>query len=194
MTLVRLKIERGLREVDLSDLFPGVTLTIDRLDSGQIAAAHDRAQKAVKSLRDGIDALGTYGLARADASGARVNLADPDQMFRIGSLIGAVEVAFIGIKSWNITLDSEGTEPAPINRESLAAFLMDDAVQARVLAEIQRAARILVAEGKDFGALQNGCSTDGQTAEAPNSATTAVNVETDAPKDSVAATDTSAQP
>jgi hypothetical protein len=159
MSIVYVKLERGLKDVDLSDILPGVTLTIERIDTMQLAAAHDRAQKAIKALSDGVLALTSYGLDGADTKGKTVNLADPNQMFRIGSLIGAVEVAMEGVKAWNITLDPGATEPAPINRESLSVFLMDDAVQNRVLGEIQFAARILATEGKGSGASQNGSST-----------------------------------
>lgn len=160
MNPVYVRLERGLKEVDLSDLLPGAKLTVERLDATQIAAAHDRAQKAVKALSDGMLALGDYGLDYSDTKGKRANLADPDQMFRIGTLIGAVEVAMEGIKVWNITLTPGAKEAAPINRQSLAVFLMDEYVQARVMGEIQAAARILAAEGKGSGASQNGSSTE----------------------------------
>lgn len=161
---IYLKLERGTRDVDLSDLLPGVKLVVERLDSTQLAAARERALKSVKALSDGMTALAVYGLDQTDATGATVNLADPDQMARIGALIGAVEVCVDGVKSWNITLDKDATEPAPITREALAVLLMDDKVQNRIMAEIHAAARILVAEGKGFGASRNGSSTEGKTA------------------------------
>lgn len=173
--MIRLSLLTAPVEVDLAAAgYPGVSLTLRRLTAPELAEARDATVSILREARKGLEALKPYGLDGADAAGQRLNPADPDQMIRAGTLVGGVEIAVRAIQAWTgITLDEAGTL-APISRETLSILLQDDAIQRRIMKEVEAAARILVTEGNASGPSPAGSSaTRPVTKAAPPTAGTA---------------------
>lgn len=188
---VHLSVLTGSVDVDLSDFFgsAGVGVTLRRLTATQVAEARDRALSALVRARQGLDALAAYGFDGEDTNGVRLNVADFNQMTGVGAVIGAVELGMASVISWRgFTIDQLGDDgqpvldgagrpvriAAPIDRRALAVLMSDDAIQRRLLAEIEKAARILVAEGNGFGSSPGGSSAaDPGTHREPTTAPTA---------------------
>ena len=136
---------------DYGQILPGVRCQVRGLTSMDLDAARRRAQGVILRMAgaaDDLDAtLAEYGLGGEDASGARFNIADPDQAGRIGMLIGSVEVVLEGLVAWEgLTLDGETL--APINRQTLAVVLLHDGLERRLMADISLLSDRILAEGK----------------------------------------------
>jgi hypothetical protein len=162
-----LKMRREPRWVDLSDLYSGFKVRLRSLTSGDFALARDRASKAMKAFYDGAQSIADYGLDYRDATGGRLDLSDPDQILRVGHVIGSVEVAMLAITEWQ-GISLEDGSPAPVRREALTLLLMDEAVERRLIAEIDAVARILTDEKKDSPASPNGTATHASTGSDQN--------------------------
>ncbi len=122
-------------EVPLPDVGPGVSVTLRRLTSPQLALAHARAQDAVRQLGAGMVSAGEYGLDS-------LNPLSPQEMLQAGHLIGAVETAMAALVSWRGICLEDGS-PAPINRQTLSILLQAEAIDRVLRAEITAACRIL---------------------------------------------------
>lgn len=155
--MIRLSLMTAPVEADLSDLYPGVKVTLRRLRSPELGEARDATNEVLRAAREGLEALKAYGLDGEDASGRRLNPLDPHQMIRAGMLVGQVEIAVRAIEAWEgITLEDGAI--APVSRETLSLLLLDDAIARRLMHEIERACRVLVSEGNVSGPSPAGSS------------------------------------
>lgn len=155
--MIRLSLLRGPVEADLSDLYPGLKVTLRRLTSPEIGEARDAALEVLRQAREGLEALEVYGLAGEDVHGRRLNPTDPHQMLRAGMLVGQVEIAVRAIEAWEGVCLEDG-EVAPVNRETLSLLLLDDAISRRLMREIEQACRVLISEGNGSGPSPAGSS------------------------------------
>lgn len=140
-----------------ADGFPGVSVTLRRLTSAEIETARAEALKVVQRLREGDDALALYGLAGRDVNGQRFNAADRNQMFRLGTIVAAVEQALLGFVSWTGFADETG-RPAPIDRQTLTIVMADTRFYSGAMEALAEASRLLDVEKKDATPSPDGSS------------------------------------
>lgn len=161
--------------------YPGIQVEIARLESMDLDAARKAALARLADLERGRETLADYGLDGPDASGARLNLADPMQMSRLGKLLEDVEVCILAVKAWTgVTLDRRTI--APIDRATLSLVMRQDSFARWLIHEISLAARILIYEKKDLGPSPTGSSEPGATVSAPPTAHPAPNATSPAPR------------
>lgn len=176
--MITIRTLRGPVQADFSDYFGlpegSVWIRLRRLTSVELDQARRVAIQVIAKVGQATSALADYGLDGEDTNGVRISVHDVGQMSRVGRLVEVVEVAKSAIIEWaGFTLDGEGGPPAPVDRQTLAVLLLDDGFERRLSAEIERAARILVAEGKGSGSSPSGFSPRAQTVLDPNIAATA---------------------
>lgn len=158
--------------VDLTDLVPGLKISVRPCTSLILIIAQRRMADALEAARNASMSLASYGFDRMDASGARLDPADPNQMLGIGEIIATVEVGMVAIAGWEGVSIQKGKKkvPAPINRETLTALFLDNRVRSRMRREFDAASRVLVSEGNASGVLRSGSSGRDRTASPPKSA------------------------
>ena len=148
--------------VDFGAIYPGLWVRLRRLTSPQIQAARERTTTTLMAAREGLAALAAYGLDQADDNGRLLNLASPAEMARVGLAIGAVELSIDAVEAWGGVFtsreDAESGTVALIDRPTLAMLLLDDGVCSRLLGEIEKASRLLSAEGNACGSSPDGSS------------------------------------
>lgn len=126
-------------------VYPGVKVTLRRLRSSEAAVARDAALKAIRAMSTGAETWSTYGFDEPDAHGVRLKLEDP--YIATGALftVGIVERALVAVRAID-GVELEG-QPLPLDRRGLGLLLQDANVAFWLDAEIDKASRLLSAEG-----------------------------------------------
>lgn len=156
---------------DFSDHLPGLKIRIKRLTSIDFDIATSRAFRRQKSLNAASDIVEEYGLQNLEGFSTlgRLNLADPEVMGGVMSLVTTVEIAMMAIESW-VGLVLENELPARIDRPTLFKLFADDHLKRAFLTEVDKAAQIVRIEKKDLPASLSGTATGAETGSAPNTA------------------------
>lgn len=143
---VRIALDRTPVEVALRGGFQGCTVTLRRLTSNEFAEAESAAKAVMQDKGRLVELLEEHDL-RPPGRKIRALTEDPMFMVGVGEWLAAVECGVRAITAWTGILAADGT-PLPVDRKALEAAFLNDAFLRQVLPEIDKAALLVVAEGK----------------------------------------------
>lgn len=159
---------------DLDGPFTGCTITLKRLTSNQFAEARSAAVALIQDRGKLFILMEEHGLR---PEGRRLGdlVKDIQFMAGVGEWIAAVECGVRAIKSWTGFMDGQGedAQPLPVTREVLEAAFLNEVFLRQVMPLIDRAANLIVSEGKGSGLSLSGSPAQGRMASAPTTATAA---------------------
>lgn len=170
--MIVLSRETGPVTAALTGRYSGVTVTLARLTSPQYAEANQAAQALLRDTPKLLELLARHDLQPAGAEGVRKAVTDPAFMVGIGQWIAAIECACRSVTAWTGVVD-EDREPVEPSRSAFEVLCLDDGFSRQLMAEIDKAARVLVVEGKSSRTSLNGSAAPEQIASAPKAAATA---------------------
>lgn len=182
MTVV-IALNREPMTFPLTGGFEGCTVTLRRLTSNEFAEARNAAlalladKGALFTLLEEMD-LRPKGRRMGDL------IKDAQFMAGVGEWLGAVECGVKAISAWTGFMDGTGpdAQPLPVTREVLQAAFLNEHLMRQVTPLIDRAANLVVQEGKGSGPSPNGSPARGRTASAPTTVTAAPAAESPAPR------------
>lgn len=182
MTVV-IALNREPMTFDLEGPFKGCTITLRRLTSNEFAEARNAALALIADKGQLFTLLEQWDLR---PKGRRMGDLIKDMRFMagVGEWLGAVECGFKAISGWTGFMDGSGPDakPLPVTREVLQAAFLNEVLMRQVMPLIDRAANLVVQEGKDSGLSPNGSPAHGRTASAPTTATAAPAAVSPAPR------------
>lgn len=173
--LLNLKTDPVTRR--LKPPYDGMTVTVRRLRSTEWDGARDAAQTLLRNDAELLPLLAKYDLLPTGGVREWKRMRDQRPADYARYLIGvsmwltAVECALVGLSGWT-GLEVAPGQAAPLDRDTLEALLLDEAISDQIMAVLTEAAQILVIEGKPSGASPNGSSARAKTASAPTTAAT----------------------
>lgn len=152
--MIRVSTTREPVTVSLRAPYDGVEITLKRLTSADFAEARQAAQSLIQDDARLMVLMAEHDLLPGrNSPKAWKRLKDQDPvayaatLTGIGVWVAAVECGLRGIEGWTGILGDDD-RPAPVNRTVLEVLMLDEAFSQQVMAELDRAARILVVEGK----------------------------------------------
>lgn len=151
--MIRIATTREPVTVALTGPYAGVTLTLKRLTSADYGEAQQAAHAIVTNDALLLSLLVEHDLLPKGGVKGWKRLKTHDLMgyaaflSGIGVWLSAVECGVRGIDGWTGIM-GEGDAAASVSRETIEVLMLDEGFQRQAMAELDKAARILIVEGK----------------------------------------------
>ena len=151
--MIRICATRDPVTVPLRPPYSDVTVTLKRLTTADYGEARQAAHAILRNDATLIGLLAKHDLLPEGGVKAWKRMKDEDVLAYaaflsgIGVWLGAVECAIRGVQTWTGILDSKG-KLAAVDRENLETLMLDEALSAVLMDELDKAARILFVEGE----------------------------------------------
>lgn len=173
--MIRIATNREPVTVHLRPPYGDVGITLRRLTSADYGEARQAAQAILRNDAELLNLLVKHDTLPAGGVKGWKRMKDDDALSYaaflsgVGIWIGSVECALRGVLAWTGVVAEDGS-PVPVSRDALETLMLDEALSSQVMAELDKAARILIIEGEPFGASPSGSSERETTASAPTTA------------------------